>query len=65
MFNDLTPGTIITIRTDSGDTIGPAQFVRLDEGTGIVILNELSSVTPGDGVVVWLFANKVESIRFE
>jgi hypothetical protein len=65
MFKDLTPGTVITIRTDSGDTIGPAQFVRYDKNTGIVILNEFSSVTPGDGVVVWLFADKVESISFE
>jgi uncharacterized protein YrrD len=65
MFNNLTPGTVITIRTQSGDTIGPAHFVTFDEDTGIVILNEFSSVTPGDGTVVWLLADRAESIRFE
>ena len=62
---DLLPGMVITVTTDSGDTIGPAQFVIYNEETSILTLSEFSSVTPSDSVTVLVVGSKIESIRFE
>jgi hypothetical protein len=64
VLENLSPGTIITVVTFSGDTIGPAQFVTFDAATGLVTLKEFSSVTPSDSVVVILLADRIESIKF-
>lgn len=65
LLENLLPGQVITVTTDSGDTIGPAQFVTFDEDTGIVVLKEFSSLSPSESVVVHLIASKIESIRFQ
>ncbi|WP_066051358.1 hypothetical protein [Robertmurraya korlensis] len=64
VFENMNPGTIITVVTFSGDNIGPAQFVTFDPSTGLVTLKEFSSVTPSDSVVVLLLADRIESIKF-
>ncbi|WP_088013982.1 CGEA protein [Gottfriedia acidiceleris] len=64
LIENLIPGQVIVITTDSGDTIGPAQFVTFNNETGIIILKEFSSLSPSDEVVVTLIASKIESIRF-
>ncbi|WP_129692461.1 hypothetical protein [Gottfriedia acidiceleris] len=65
LLENLIPGQVIIITTDSGDTIGPAQFVVFNEETGIIVLKEFSSLSPSDEVVVFLIASKIESIRFQ
>jgi hypothetical protein len=64
VLDNMSPGTIISVVTFSGDTIGPAQFVTFDATSGLVTLKEFSSVTPSDSVVVLLLANRIESIKF-
>lgn len=63
LIENLIAGQVIVITTDSGDTIGPAQFVTYNAETGIIILKEFSSLSPSEEVVVSLIASKIESIR--
>ena len=65
LIDNLIAGQVITVTTDSGDTIGPAQFVTFNSVTGIIVLKEFSSLSPSDEVVVFLIASKIESIRFQ
>ncbi|PEK99083.1 hypothetical protein [Bacillus sp. AFS017336] len=64
LVENLIAGQVIIITTDSGDTIGPAQFVTFNALTNIIILKEFSSLSPSEEVVVALIASKIESIRY-
>jgi spore maturation protein CgeA len=65
ILDNLQPGAIITVTTDSGDIIGPARFVLYSSSTGLLTLVEIGAVTPGDEVTIMVLASKIESIRFE
>ncbi|PEJ59100.1 hypothetical protein CN692_06370 [Bacillus sp. AFS002410] len=64
LVENLIAGQVIIITTDSGDTIGPAQFVTFNALTNIITLKEFSSLSPSEEVVVALIASKIESIRY-
>ncbi|MFB7141777.1 hypothetical protein ACFCYN_19165 [Gottfriedia sp. NPDC056225] len=64
LVENLIAGQVIIITTDSGDTIGPAQFVTFNALTNIITLKEFSSLSPSEEVIVALIASKIESIRY-
>ncbi|PEA86149.1 CGEA protein [Bacillus thuringiensis] len=62
LFTSWPIGTVVTITTRSGQIIGPATFLGLNQILCLVILEEEGSITPESTIHTFISCEDIESV---
>ncbi|MCU4987093.1 CGEA protein [Bacillus cereus] len=62
LFTSWPIGTVVTITTRSGQIIGPATFLGLNQTLCLVILEEEGSITPESTIHTFISCEDIESV---
>ncbi|KAA0817302.1 MULTISPECIES: CGEA protein [Bacillus cereus group] len=62
LFTSWPIGTVVTITTRSGQIIGPATFLGLNQTLCLVILEEEGSITPESTIYTFISCEDIESV---